>query len=120
MCELYGLSDDSNPSIDVYPDFSCGSANLSSEESKAVIKHLMAELNLHKKTTPLTLRMRQLKSSILTVTWLAEYHSIKNFKIIPEKFVTEHNGQGNLDYAIECRSTNRIVGLVEVKKDDFK
>ncbi|POG58828.1 hypothetical protein GLOIN_2v1789859 [Rhizophagus irregularis DAOM 181602=DAOM 197198] len=38
-------------------------------------------------------------------------------KIIPEKLIAGHNGQGNLDYA---RSTNRIVGLVEVKKDDFK
>jgi len=34
----------------------------------------------------------------------------KNFKIIPEKFVTGHYGQGNLDYAIECCSTNRIIG----------
>lgn len=44
----------------------------------------------------------------------------KKIKIIPEKLITGHNDQGNLDYAIECRSTNRIVGLVEVKKDDFK
>ncbi|PKC11920.1 hypothetical protein RhiirA5_412467 [Rhizophagus irregularis] len=29
----------------------------------------------------------------------------KNFKIIPEKLVKGHNGQGNLDFAIECRST---------------
>ncbi|PKB98498.1 hypothetical protein RhiirA5_431281 [Rhizophagus irregularis] len=36
------------------------------------------------------------------------------------KFITGRNRQGNLDYAIECHSTNRIVGLVEVKKDDFK
>jgi hypothetical protein len=49
-----------------------------------------------------------------------KYSSIKNFKIILEKFVTGHNGQGNLDFAIECRSTNRIVSLVKVKKDDFK
>jgi hypothetical protein len=40
----------------------------------------------------------------------------KNFNIIPENY----NRQGNLDYAIECRSTNRVVGLVEVKMDDFK
>ena len=29
VCELYELSDDPNPSIDVYPVFHCGSANLS-------------------------------------------------------------------------------------------
>ena len=44
----------------------------------------------------------------------------KNFKIVPEKLVKGHNGQGNLDLEIECCSTGRIVGLVEVKRDDFK
>jgi len=27
---------------------------------------------------------------------------------------------GNLDYGIESRKTGRIIGLVEVKKDDFR
>jgi hypothetical protein len=30
------------------------------------------------------------------------------------------NGRGNLDYGIESRTTGTIIGLVEVKKDDFK
>src|SRR5579859_2056435 len=55
VCELYGLSDDPNPDIDVFPVFLCGSADLDNDKSKAVVKHLMAELNLRKKTTPLTL-----------------------------------------------------------------
>ncbi|PKC54368.1 hypothetical protein RhiirA1_542909 [Rhizophagus irregularis] len=67
VCELYGLSDDPNPSTDVYPVFSCGN----------------------------------------------------NFKLIPEKLVEGRNGQGNLDYAVECRSTGRILGVIEVKKEDF-
>ncbi|RGB36231.1 hypothetical protein C1646_758340 [Rhizophagus diaphanus] len=62
VCELYGLSDDSNPSIDVYSAFSCGSADLSSEKSKAVVTHLMAELNLRKKTTPWILAYESTKS----------------------------------------------------------
>src|SRR6266542_6153969 len=52
VCELYELSDDPNPSIDVYPVFHCVSANLSSEKSEAVIKHLMAELKLRQDVTP--------------------------------------------------------------------
>ena len=47
VCELYGISSDPNPSIDVYPVFSCGSADLSSEKSKAVVKHLMASQKDH-------------------------------------------------------------------------
>jgi hypothetical protein len=30
------------------------------------------------------------------------------------------NGRGNLDYGIESRTTGRTIGLIEVKKDDFK
>ncbi|EXX70886.1 hypothetical protein RirG_083340 [Rhizophagus irregularis DAOM 197198w] len=121
VCELYGLSDDPNPSIDVYPVFSCGSADLSSEQSKAVVKHLLAELKLRQKTTPLDMTYEATKS-IYSYCYLASGVSFydEKIKIIPEKLITGHNGQGNLDYAIECRSTNRVVGLVEVKRDDFK
>jgi len=121
VCELYGLSDDPSPSIDVYPVFSCGSTDLSSEKSKAVVKHLMAELNLRKKTTPIDIAYEATKS-IYTYCYLASGVSFyeNDFKIIPEKLVMGHNGQGNLDLAIECRSTGRIAGLVEVKRDDFR
>jgi hypothetical protein len=106
VCELYGLSDDPNPDIDVYSAFSCGSVDLSSEKSKAVVTHLMAELNLRKKTTPLILAYEATKS-IYSYCYLASDVSLyeKDFKIIPEKLVKGHNGQGNLDLAIECRST---------------
>ncbi|EXX75845.1 hypothetical protein RhiirA1_163329 [Rhizophagus irregularis] len=81
----------------------------------------MAESELRQKTTPLDFAYEATKS-IYSYCYLASGVSFyeKNFKIIPEKLITGHNGQGNLDYAIECRSINRIVGLVEVKKDDFK
>ncbi len=121
VCELYGLSEDPNPDIDVYSVFQCGSADLSSEESKSAIKHLIAELDLRKKTTPLILAYEATKS-IYSYCYLASGVSLfkNNFKIVPEKLVKGHNGQGNLDLAIECRSTGRIAGLVEVKKDDFR
>ena len=53
VCELYGLSNDLNPDIDVFPLFSCGSANLNNDKSKAVIEHLMAEIKLRQDVTPL-------------------------------------------------------------------
>ena len=71
MCELYGLSDDPNPSIDVYPVFHCGCVDLG---SKAVVKHLMAELRLRQDVTR---HMRQLRQFILTVIWLPGSRSIK-------------------------------------------
>ncbi|UZO17124.1 uncharacterized protein OCT59_008485 [Rhizophagus irregularis] len=38
-------------------------------------------------------------------------------KVVPEKLIEGKNGRRNLDYGIESRTT---VGLVEVKKDDYK
>ncbi|GBC28181.2 hypothetical protein GLOIN_2v1867626 [Rhizophagus irregularis DAOM 181602=DAOM 197198] len=75
------------PALTCIPFFSCGSADLSSEQSKAVA----AGISFYK----------------------------DNFKLIPEKLVEGRNGQGNLDYAVECRPTGRILGVVEVKKEDF-
>ncbi|CAB4428549.1 unnamed protein product [Rhizophagus irregularis] len=79
VCELYGHCDDPNPSIDVYPVFSCGNADLKAES--------------------------------LEQCGVSFYED--NFKIIPEKLKSQ-NGQGNLDYVIEC---GKILG--EVKREDF-
>ncbi|PKC74929.1 hypothetical protein RhiirA1_436583 [Rhizophagus irregularis] len=35
------------------------------------------------------------------------------------KLIEDRNGQGNLDYAVKCRSTGRVLGVIEVKKEDF-
>ncbi|CAB4431044.1 unnamed protein product [Rhizophagus irregularis] len=98
VCELYGLSDDPNPSIDVYPVFSCGSADTKNEKYKEALRKLFDELETRVATTPID----------------------DQVKVVPEKLIEGKNGRGNLDYGIESRTTGRIVGLVEVKKDDFK
>ncbi|PKK58377.1 hypothetical protein RhiirC2_857808 [Rhizophagus irregularis] len=120
VCELYGLSDDPNPSIDVYPVFHCGSVDLRSEESKAVVKHLMAEIKLRQDVTPLD-KAYEATKTIYSYCYLASGVSFykDNFKLIPEKLIEGRNGQGNLDYAVECRSSGRVLGVIEVKKDDF-
>ena len=120
VCQLYGLSNDPSPSIDVYPVFSCGCVELKDEKSRTAVKNLMTELKLRIKTTPLDMAYEATKS-IYSYCYLASGVSFyeDNFKIIPEKLIEGRNGQGNLDYAIECRSTGRILGLVEVKREDF-
>src|SRR5437762_11891037 len=111
VCQLYGISSDPNPDIDVFPPFSCGSANLNNDKSNAVIKHLMAEIKLRKDVTPLN-KANEATKSIYSYCYLASGVSLykDNFKLIPEKLIEGRNGQGNLDYAIECRSTGRILG----------
>ena len=113
----YGLSNDPNLDIDVFTPFSCGYADLNSDESKAVIKHLMAEIKLCQDVTPLN-KANEATKSIYSYCYLASGISFykDNFKLIPEKLIEGRNGQGNLDYAIECRSTGRVLGIIEVKR----
>ncbi|CAG8566242.1 1057_t:CDS:2, partial [Funneliformis caledonium] len=52
------------------PSFSCGSTDLDRDESKAVIKHLMAEINFVKMLLPQQRQKWQRRLFILTVIWL--------------------------------------------------
>ncbi|CAB4418757.1 unnamed protein product [Rhizophagus irregularis] len=121
VCELYGLSDDPNPSIDVYPVFSCGSADTKNEKYKEALRKLFDELETRVATTPIDVSYEATKS-IYSYTYLvtATYPFKNQVKVVPEKLIEGKNGRGNLDYGIESRTTGRIIGLVEVKKDDFK
>ncbi|CAI2191241.1 7858_t:CDS:2, partial [Funneliformis geosporum] len=117
---LRSLISKSNPKFTVFIETPSKPFNFWTFQ-KSAIKHLMAELDLRKKTTPLVLAYEATKS-IYSYCYLASGVSLfeNNFKIVLEKLVKGHNGQGNLDLAIECRSTRRIAGLVKVKRDDFK
>ncbi|GES86143.1 hypothetical protein GLOIN_2v1658885 [Rhizophagus clarus] len=94
VCQLYGISNDPNPDIDVFPPFSCGSADLNSDKSKAVIKHLMAEIKLRQDVTPLN-KANEATKSIYSYCYLASGVSLykDNFKLIPEKLIEGRNGQ---------------------------
>ncbi|EXX76171.1 hypothetical protein RirG_035470 [Rhizophagus irregularis DAOM 197198w] len=92
----------------MFPPFSCGSADPNNDKSKAVIELVMAEIKLRQDVTPLN-KANELSGFRSRFTKII-------FKLIPEKLIEGRNGQGNLDYAIECHSTGRILGIIEVKK----
>jgi hypothetical protein len=121
VCELYGLSDDPNPSIDVYPVFSCGCVNTKNEKYNKALRKLFDELETRITTTPIDVSYEATKS-IYSYTYLASatFPFQSQIKIVPEKLIEGKNGRGNLDYGIESRTTGRTIGLIEVKKDDFK
>ena len=85
-----------------------------------MIKHLMAEIKLRQDVTPFN-KANEATKTIYSCCYLATGVSFykDNFKLVPEKLIEGRNGQGNLDYAIECRSTGRVLGIIEVKKEDF-
>jgi len=121
VCELYGLSDDPNPSIDVYPVFDCGCIDTKDKRYKDALHKLLDELETRVATTPIDVSYESTKS-IYSYTYLASatYPFKVQLKIVPEKLIEGKNGRGNLDYGIESRTTGRIIGLIEVKKVDFK
>jgi hypothetical protein len=77
----------------------------------------MAELKLRQDVTPLD-KAYEATKTIYSYCYLASGVSFykDNFKLIPEKLIEGRNGQGNLDYAVECRSTGRILCVIE---EDF-
>src|ERR1043166_3767081 len=107
VCELYELSDDPNPSIDVYSVFQCGWANTKEEKYKEALRKLFDELETRVATTPIDVSYEATKS-IYSYSFLASvtYPFKTQIKIVPEKLVEGKNGRGNLDYGIESR-TNR-------------
>uniref|UniRef100_U9T8G4 Uncharacterized protein n=1 Tax=Rhizophagus irregularis (strain DAOM 181602 / DAOM 197198 / MUCL 43194) TaxID=747089 RepID=U9T8G4_RHIID len=98
VCELYGLSDDPNPSIDVYPVFSCGSANTENEKYKEALRKLFDELETRVATTPIDVSYEATKSRIYSYTYLvsATYPFKDQVKVVPEKLIEGKNGRGNL------------------------
>ena len=113
--ELYGLSDDPNPSIDVYPVFSCGSVNTKDEKYKEALRKFFDETRIA--TTPIDVSYEATKS-IYSYTYLAlaTFPFKSQIKIVPEKLIEGKNGRGNLDYGIESRTTGRTIGLIGSKK----
>ncbi|KAF0383804.1 crinkler family protein [Gigaspora margarita] len=121
VCQLYGLSDDPNPSIDVYPIFKCGCVDTKNEKYGEALRKLFDELETRVATTPIDVSYEATKS-IYSYFFLAlaTFPFKSQIKIVPEKLVEGKNGRRNLDFGIESRTTGRAVGLIEVKKDDFK
>jgi len=44
VCQLYGLGESDDPSLSVFPPFTCGCKDLENDSSQAILKHLIAEL----------------------------------------------------------------------------
>jgi hypothetical protein len=111
-CQLYGLSDDLNPSIDVYPIFSCGCVNKKDEYKEALHK-LLDELETRIAMTPIDVSYEATKR-IYSYTYLASatFPFKSQIKIVPEKLVDN----GNLVYGIESWTAGRTIGLIEVKR----
>ncbi|EXX77781.1 uncharacterized protein OCT59_027104 [Rhizophagus irregularis] len=84
------------------------------------IKKRCVNLETRVATTPIDVSHEATKS-IYSYTYLVSAtYPFKDQVKLQEKLIEGKNGCGNLDYGIESCTTGRIIGLIEVKKDDFK
>ncbi|CAB4414474.1 unnamed protein product [Rhizophagus irregularis] len=119
VCQLYKLSEDSDPSLSVFSLFNCEFVNLDDEKSQAIIKHLMTDLNFRFKAIPIgneASKSQYVCSYLVAIANLFE----NKFKICPEKNVSGLNGHGPVDFALIQVQTSRIIGITEVKDRDFQ
>jgi hypothetical protein len=118
VCQLYGLDGETeDPSMTVFPVFSCGNVKPSQESMEG----LMAELKSRLDNTPISLLSIEATKSLYVYSYLlAGANNFKGkFEIRPQKVISGPNGHGPLDFAIDLRRTAKTVGVTVVKKDDF-
>ncbi|CAG8606496.1 7116_t:CDS:10, partial [Ambispora leptoticha] len=99
------------------PTFSCGCSDTKNEKFRTALDKLMVEL---KTRLPSTSHTKQQKRYIPTRmrNYIAPVRERYNsYYTIPSSL--GKNGQGKTDYGMESCATGRIIGVVEVKREDF-
>ncbi|GBB88951.1 hypothetical protein RclHR1_15570011 [Rhizophagus clarus] len=92
VCQLYGLSDDVNPNIDVYPIFKYGCVNTKNEKYREALRKLFDELETRVIITPIDVSYEATKS-IYSYSFLASvtFPFKGQIKIVPKKLVKGKN-----------------------------
>jgi hypothetical protein len=119
VCQLYGLSESEDPSLSVFPPFTCGIKDLEDDSSQKILKHLIAELNARLKSIPISGNEAS-KSQYVCSYLVAGVNLYEGkFELRPEKNITGPNGHGPVDFAIDLLQSAKTVGVTEVKDEDF-
>ncbi|CAG8657578.1 7617_t:CDS:2 [Paraglomus brasilianum] len=115
VCQLFAITEDTEPGLDSFPDFKCNLANINSETEQMALSNLMVELKQRLRFLSLATRSIYVFSYLIAAVSLFE----DNFKIRPEKFIEGINGRGPVDFAIDAHD-GQTVGVMEVKREDFE
>ncbi|CAB4484544.1 unnamed protein product [Rhizophagus irregularis] len=118
VCKLYKLSEDSDPTLSVFPLLTCGCVELNDEKSQVIIKHLITELNFCFRTIPIGNEASKSQYVCSYLVAIANLYEDK-FKVYPEKNVSGLNGHGPVDFTLIQIQNSRIIGITEVKDKDF-
>ncbi|PKK59137.1 hypothetical protein RhiirC2_306728 [Rhizophagus irregularis] len=119
VCQLYELCESEDPSLSVFPPFTCGIKDLEDDSSQVILKHLIAELNARLKSIPIS--GNEASKSQYVCSYLVAGANLYEgkFELRPEKNITGPNGHGPVDFAIDLLQTAKTVGVTEVKDEDI-
>jgi hypothetical protein len=119
MCQLYGLGESDDPSLSVFPPFTCGCKDLKDELSQVLLKNLITELEARLKSIPISGNEAS-KSQYVCSYLVAGVNLYEGkFELRPEKNITGPHGHGPVDFAIDLLRTAKTAGVTEVKDEDF-
>src|SRR3954447_4342965 len=119
VCQLYELGESDDPSLSVFPPFTCKYKDLEDEHSQVLLKNLITELEARLKSIPIS--GNEASKSQYVCSYLVagvNLHEGK-FELRPEKNITGPNGHGPVDFEIDLLKTAKTVGVTEVKDEDF-
>src|SRR5438045_2631868 len=120
VCQLYGLDESDDPSLSVFPPFTCSRKDLKDNSAQEILRNLITELKAHcLKTIPIN--GNEASKSQYVCSYLVAGANLYEgkFELRPEKNITGPNGYGPVDFAIDLLQTAKTVGVTEVKDEDF-
>ncbi|GES97741.1 hypothetical protein GLOIN_2v1881079 [Rhizophagus clarus] len=119
VCQLYGLGESDDPSLSVFPPFTCDYKDLRDDSSRVILRNLITELEARLKSIPIN--GYEVSKSQYVCSYLVARVNIYEgkFELRPEKNITESNGHGPVDFAIDLLQTAKTVGVTEVKDEDI-
>jgi hypothetical protein len=119
VCQLYELGESDDPSLSVFPPFTCKYKDLKDEHSQVLLKNLITELEARLKSIPISGNEAS-KSQYVCSYLVAGVNLYEGkFELRPEKNITGPNGHGPVDFAIDLLRTAKTVGVTEVKDEDI-
>ncbi|PKC10512.1 hypothetical protein RhiirA5_498386 [Rhizophagus irregularis] len=119
VCQLYELCESEDPSLSVFPPFTCEYKELEDGSSQEILRNLITELKARLKSIPIS--GNEASKSQYVCSYLVAGANLYEgkFELRPEKNITGPNGHGPVDFAIDLLQTAKTVGVTEVKDEDI-
>ncbi|PKB96624.1 hypothetical protein RhiirA5_434532, partial [Rhizophagus irregularis] len=116
MCQLYGLGESDDPSLSVFPPFTCEYKEMEEDSSKAIFNNLVTKLKARLKA--ILISGNEASKSQYVCSYLVAGVNLYEgkFELRPEKNITGPNGHRPVNFAIDLLQTAKTVGVTEASE----